>query len=136
MCLVTKCGCPTLCDTMNCSPPGSSVYEISQARILEWVAISFSGESSQPRDWTHISYITGRFFIAELSAVSIYIFKYNLKSYYIVKMESFYLVWKQKRSPIKPLLFYIVLDFLSIYLGLKKKKLQRLERGGGTNHYW
>ena len=35
--------CPTLCDPMDCSPPGSSIHEISQARILEWVAISFSG---------------------------------------------------------------------------------------------
>ena len=34
--------CPTLCDPMNCSPPGFSVHGISQARILEWVAISFS----------------------------------------------------------------------------------------------
>ena len=38
--------CPTLCDPMNCSPPGSSVYGILQARILEWVAISFSRGSS------------------------------------------------------------------------------------------
>ena len=44
---------------MGCSPPGSSVCGISQARILEWVAISYSRWSSQPRDWTHISY-TGR----------------------------------------------------------------------------
>ena len=35
--------CPTLCDPMDCSPPGSSVHGILQARILEWVAISFSG---------------------------------------------------------------------------------------------
>ena len=41
--------CPTLCDHMDCSPPGSSVHGILQARILEWVAISFSRESSQPR---------------------------------------------------------------------------------------
>ena len=34
--------CPTLCDPMDCSPPGSSVHEIFQARVLEWVAISFS----------------------------------------------------------------------------------------------
>ena len=40
MCLVAK-SCLTLCDTMDCSPPGSSVYGISQARILEWVSISF-----------------------------------------------------------------------------------------------
>ena len=40
-CLVTE-SCPTLCNTMNCSQPGSSVHGLSQARILEWVAISFS----------------------------------------------------------------------------------------------
>ena len=39
-----------LCDPMDCSPPGSSVHGISQAIILEWVAISFSRRSSQPRD--------------------------------------------------------------------------------------
>ena len=42
--------CPTLCDPMDYSPPGSSVRGILQARILEWVAISFSRGSSQPRD--------------------------------------------------------------------------------------
>ena len=47
--------CPTLCDLMDCSPPGSSVHEISQARILEWVAISSSRGSSQPMDQTRIS---------------------------------------------------------------------------------
>ena len=44
--------CPTLCDPMNWGLPGSSVHEILQARILEWVAMSFSRGSSQPRDWT------------------------------------------------------------------------------------
>ena len=47
--LVTK-SCPTRCDPMDCSPPGSSVLGISHARILEWVAISFSRGSFQPRD--------------------------------------------------------------------------------------
>ena len=42
--------CPTLCDPMDCSPLGSSVHGIFQARILEWVAISFSRGSFQPRD--------------------------------------------------------------------------------------
>ena len=37
--------CPTLCDPMDCSPPSSSVHGILQARVLEWVAISFSGGS-------------------------------------------------------------------------------------------
>ena len=41
--------CPTLCDPMDCSPPGSSVHGIFQARGLEWIAISFSRGSSQPR---------------------------------------------------------------------------------------
>ena len=59
--LVTQ-SCPTLCDPMDCSPPGSSVHEILQARILEWVAISFSRGSSQPRDWTRVCYTAGRFF--------------------------------------------------------------------------
>ena len=46
--------CPTLCDPMDCSPPGSSVHGILQARILEWVAISFSRGSSRPRDRTQV----------------------------------------------------------------------------------
>ena len=47
----------TLCNPMNCSPPGSSATGFFQARILEWVAISSSRGSSQPRDWTCISCI-------------------------------------------------------------------------------
>ena len=54
--------CPTLCDPTDCSLPGSSVHGISQARILGWVAISFSGRSSQPRDWIQVSRIVGRRF--------------------------------------------------------------------------
>ena len=50
--------CLSLCNPRDCSPPGSSVRGISQARILEWVAISFSGGSSWPRDGTHISYVS------------------------------------------------------------------------------
>ena len=42
--------CPTLCDPMDCSLPGSSVLGIFQARVLEWVAISFSWGSFQPRN--------------------------------------------------------------------------------------
>ena len=54
--------CPTLCNPVDCSPPGSSVHRILQARILEWVAISFSRGSSQPRDGTQVSRIAGRRF--------------------------------------------------------------------------
>ena len=53
------------CDSVDCSPPGSSVHGIFQARILEWVAISFSQGSSQRRDQTHISCTAGVFFTAE-----------------------------------------------------------------------
>ena len=47
--------CPTLCDPVDCSLPGSSVHRILQARILEWVAISFSRRASWPRDWILVS---------------------------------------------------------------------------------
>ena len=54
--------CPTLCDPVDCRPPGSCVHGISQARILEQVAISFSRGSSQPRDRTWVSHFAGRHF--------------------------------------------------------------------------
>ena len=54
--------CLTACNPMDCSPPGSSVHGISQARILEWVAILFSRESSLPRNLTWVSCIISRFF--------------------------------------------------------------------------
>ena len=61
---VLDCGgfCWFVCDPVGCSPPGSSVHGILQARIWEWVAISFSRESSQLRDQTQVSYILGSFF--------------------------------------------------------------------------
>ena len=49
MCLVAQ-SCRTLCNPVDCSPPGSSVHGILQARILEWVAMPSSKGSSQPRD--------------------------------------------------------------------------------------
>ena len=54
--------CPTLCDPVNCSLPGSSVHGILQARILQRVAISFSRGSSRSRDRTRVSRIAGRCF--------------------------------------------------------------------------
>ena len=56
-CLVVQL-CPILCDPLDCSPPGSSVHGISQARILEWVSISSSRGSSWPRDWTPVSCVS------------------------------------------------------------------------------
>ena len=60
--LLVAQSCLTLCDRMDCSPPGSSVHGILQARILEWVAISFCRGSSRSRDLTPVSCIVGRFF--------------------------------------------------------------------------
>ena len=57
--------CPTLCDPMDCSLPGFSVHGIFQARVLEWVAISFSRGSSQPRDWTQVSLIVGKWLYSQ-----------------------------------------------------------------------
>ena len=56
-CSVTQSCLTRLCDSMDCNLPGSSVHRIIVARILEWVAISFSRGSSHPRDQTHISCI-------------------------------------------------------------------------------
>ena len=61
LCVLVAQLCPTLCDPIDYSPPGS-VYGIPQAWILEWVAISFSRESSRPRDQTRVSWTAGRFF--------------------------------------------------------------------------
>ena len=54
--------CPAFYDPMDCSPPGSSVRRILQAKVLEWVAISSSRGYSQPKDWTQVSRISVRHF--------------------------------------------------------------------------
>ena len=55
--LVTQL-CPILCDPMDCGPPGSSVYGILQARILEWVAMPSCRGASRPRDLSRVSYLS------------------------------------------------------------------------------
>ena len=78
---------------MDCSPPGSSVLEISQAIILEWVAISFSRGSSQPRDGTCVSYIADGYFITEppRKTLKIQIVSYKLINLYTY-CQLFYLL--------------------------------------------
>ena len=61
--------CPTLCDSMDCSPPGFSVHGILQARILEWVVMPFSRGSSWPRNRSRVSHIAGRFFTSDKHSV-------------------------------------------------------------------
>ena len=71
-CLVTH-SYPTLCNPVDCSPPGFSVHGDSPARILEWVAMPSSRGSSQPRDWTHISHIAGSFFTSWATREAFYV---------------------------------------------------------------
>ena len=78
--------CPTPSDPMGCSLPGSSIHGIFQARVLEWVAISFSRGSSQPRDRTWVSCIAGRCFTLSAN-ICLNIFKVfiiNLLNKYIL----------------------------------------------------
>ena len=74
MCAKSSQSCPTLCDPIDYSPPGSSVHGILQARILEWAAIPFSRGYSQPRDQTRISYNSclGGFFTTNATWKPIY----------------------------------------------------------------
>ena len=74
MCLTMRCvhmhvqslqSCLTLCDSMDCNLPGSSIHGILHARILEWVAVPSLRGSSQLRDWTRIFCITEWFFTSE-----------------------------------------------------------------------
>ena len=75
--------CPTLCNPMDCSLPGSSVHRIPQARTLEWVDVPFSRGSSQPRDQTQVFCISGRFFTTEPpgNLVEVYNLRKHLTTY-------------------------------------------------------
>ena len=76
--------CPTLCDPMDCSLPRSSVHGIFQARVLKWIAISFSRGSY--RDWISVSPVVGRHFTAWVTreVCSLYYFCLNWGRYYIL----------------------------------------------------
>ena len=80
--------CLTLCDPMDYSPPDSSVHEILKARILEWVAIPFSRGSSQPRDWTRVSHIVGRFFTIWATR-ELYLFKISITYLFLKYLTDF-----------------------------------------------
>ena len=85
--------CPTLCDHMHCSPPGSSVHGILQARILQWVAMPSSRGSSQARDQTQVSRIADGFFTIWATREAQWILRSEksslLFSWYSIPMESF-----------------------------------------------
>ena len=74
--------CPTLCNPMHCNPPVSSVHGIFQSRILEWVAISFSRGSSQPRDQTRVSCVSS------IGSQTLYNWRHLGSMAYLVKDKS------------------------------------------------
>ena len=71
----------TLCNPMDCSPPGSSAHGISQARILAWLSIPFSRGSSPPRDQTQVSCIAGRFFTIRATRKALLSYIHYKKTY-------------------------------------------------------
>ena len=89
--------CPTLCDPMDCSPTGSSIHGIFQARVLEWVAISFSRGSSWPRDWTRVSCIAGRCFTIWATRKA-----HNPEEHAYTKKEEKYYFWVTLKREILP----------------------------------
>ena len=88
--VVAAQSCPSLCNPVDCGPPGSSVHGIPQARVLEWGAIPFSRGSSQPRDWTQISCIAGRL---GMDFIKIIIQQEGYIQYNTWMKTSFQLIW-------------------------------------------
>ena len=90
--------CPTLCNPMDCCPPGSSVCGIFQARTLEWVAMPSSRGSSQPRGQTRVSCITGGFFTAEPPG--------KIPTIPCLLTNRMFILFKAALNPAKCLIFY------------------------------
>ena len=104
VCMCTQT-CPTLCCPICCSSPGSSVHRLLWAKLLEWVAISFSRRSLWLRDWTKSlasSALVGGFFIVVLSYTSLMIrsFVHFFSGNY---WSSVYLLWKNVYSDLLPI---------------------------------
>ena len=116
--------CPTLCHPVDYSSPGSSVHGILQARILEWVAISFSRGSSQPRDQTRVSCIAGRRFSlwATREAMADEA-KSNYASTFSLYLEQVYIISTQVHWPSSALgqeSIYLTAEVLSFRVGESK----------------
>ena len=100
----------TLCDPMDCSPLGSSVHGILQARILGWVAIVFSGRFSKPADGTQVSCIVVRFL-------------YHL-SRQAADKSSFFLSWELKTV--------VIHQWESLTAGVQPRLIQGIRSGDGV----
>ena len=86
---------PDSCHPMDCSPPGSSVHGISQVRILEWIAISFSRGSSGSRNRTLVSCIAGSLlhcsrFFTDWATREALLFLYNITNWYLYVLQNDY----------------------------------------------
>ena len=115
------------CDLMDCSLSGFSIHGVLQARILEWVAISFSRVSSQPRNWIQVSCTAGRFFTNWAMREHVMSFSYKSKifdlfPFCIIRVTSNYTI--NNSSQIGNVSFSYWLFNLSLY-----HKHQNLEYG-------
>ena len=115
-CLVTQ-SCLTLCNRMDCSPSGSSVHGILQARILEWVAIPFSRRSSWPREQIWVSCLAGRLFTIWANREAPYIYthihiRFNIALYVNLNSNRYICIFHSKSSMNK---VYVVYLWLSTY---------------------
>ena len=82
-----------LYDSMDCRLPGSSVHEISQARILEWVAISFSRGFSWPRNQIHVSWLVGGFFTTEPPGILVLRWRWGQKLRKLSVISQILTIW-------------------------------------------
>ena len=76
VCVFVTQSCPTLCDPVDCSPPGSSLHGVLQARTVEWVVFSSSRGSFQPRDWTQVSCIASGLFTTWATRADVHSIQY------------------------------------------------------------
>ena len=104
---VHVCSVMSLCNPMDCSLPSSSVHGTSQARILEWFVISSSRGSSQCRDWTCVSCITGRCFITKPPGI--------VKWYFSISIfPSTFINWKSSIRKSYP--FFLISSFNQLFI--------------------
>ena len=104
---------------MDCSPPGSSVHGIIQARILEWIAVPFSRGSSWPRDWIHVFCIAGRFLtIWATKKLHLKIHKQINKPNFFIFYIHICLCWTKKLSWIVP--WFLSFELANFMLSLHK----------------
>ena len=109
MCLVAQL-CPTFCHPMDCRPPAFSDHGILQEKILQWVAIPFSGHSSQTRDRTQVSCIAGRFFTIWATRGT-HSNQYRLKLSCYLNQSLYFSVY----FPPKPFLYFLILDLILFF---------------------